>query len=246
MKKIILLFLCGIMVIPSYAQGMLFENWAVGLNGGLYGFGIHGATSLAPNFKARVGFDFMSYAYKDAIGFDADAVKNGEFLDYDISGEFSNAKLVFPNAKVMIDYYPMKTGVFCFTAGVYFGVNNINLDGKAYDYSQYTERPNLKFDNIEIQPNNDGSFDAKLRLGNAVKPYFGIGLGRTIPKSRVGFKFELGVVYQGEPQIKSDNSVSHNVYTAKSLFGDTEDFPVPEGLLKLWPMMNFTLSYKIK
>ena len=245
MKKMILLFLCGIITNSSYAQGGFFENWAIGLNGGLYGYGIQGATSLAPNFKARIGFDFMSYTYKEAIDFDADAVKNGEFSDYTISGEFSTAKLKFPNAKAMIDYYPMKTGIFCFTVGAYFGNNNISLDGKIYDYDQYSDNPNIGFDDVVIQPNSDGSFNAKLKLGNFAKPYFGIGLGRTIPKSRVGFKFELGVVYQGEFLLESENSVSHNGYNTNDLLNDF-DLPVSKNILKLWPMMNFTLSYRIK
>ena len=243
--KLILLFMCVIITASSHAQG-LFENWAVGLNGGLYGYGLHGATSLTKNFKARIGFDYLSYTYKDGIEFDADAVKNGDFLDYVVSGEFSRAKLTFPNVKAMIDYYPMKTGIFCFTVGVYFGSNNISLDGKAYDYNQYPDKPDLGFEDVIIRPNNNGDFNAKLKLGSFAKPYFGLGLGRTIPKSRVGFKFELGVVYQGEFHLESKNSVSHNGYSTSDLFNDLEDLPVSKEVLKLWPMMNFTLSYKIK
>ena len=244
--KSILLFACIIIATSSFAQGRLLENWAVGLNAGLYGYGIQGATSLAPNFKARIGFDYMAYTYKDGIEFDADVLKNGELLDYTYSGEFSTAKLQFPNVKAMIDYYPMKTGVFCFTAGVYFGNNKISLNGKVYDYSHNPDRPNIGFEDVIIQPNSDGSFDANLKLGNFVKPYFGIGLGRTIPKSRVGFKFELGIVYQGEFRLESKNAISHNGYSTSDFFDDLDDLPVSKEVFKLWPMMNFTLSYKIK
>ena len=244
-KKIILLFLCGIISLSSYAQSYLFEDWSVGLNSGLYGYGIQGATSLTPNLKARVGFDFMAYTYTDAVDFDADAVKNGLELDYTLPGEFSKSKLQFPNVKAMIDYYPMKTGIFCFTVGLYLGRNKILLDGNVYDYNQYPERPLVAFDDILIQPDNNGDFDATLKLGNVVKPYFGLGLGRTIPKKRVGFKFELGVVYQGAFKLESKNSVSGD-YRAGDFLDDIDDLPVSKEVLKLWPMLNFTLSYRIK
>ena len=237
--------MCVIITTSSYAQGELFENWAVGLNAGLYGYGIQGATSISPNIKARAGFDFISYIHKDAIDFEFDAVKDGASLNHNLTGIFSDTKLKFTNAKVMIDYYPMKTGIFCFTAGLYLGENNIYLNGQVDDYDQYSNDPQMGDDKIVIQPNKDGSFDAKLKLGSIVKPYFGLGLGRTIPKSRIGFKFEMGVVYQGNYKLESDYIVNNN-YAAKDFLDHIDDLPVSESLLKLWPMLNFTLSYKIK
>ena len=242
-KKLISSFLFGIITMPSFAQGQLFENWAVGLNAGLYGYGIQGATSLTPNFKARIGFDFLSYKHNDPIDFEVDAVKGGSYLDNTLSGEFFSSKLKFSNVKAMIDYYPMKTGIFCFTTGVYLGNNKISLDGKVFGYDQYSE---MAFDDITILPNSDGSFGADLKIGNYVKPYFGLGLGRTIPKSRVGFKFELGIVYQGDFKLESDNAVSNNNYSTNDFFDNIGDIPISKEVLKLWPMMNFTLSYRIK
>ena len=244
-KKLIALLVCVVITSSSYAQGKLFENWAVGLNAGLYGYGIQGATSLSPNIKARAGFDFISYTHNDAIDFEFNAIKNGLSLNHTIIGAFYDTKLKFTNAKVMIDYYPMKTGILCFTAGVYLGKNNVYFNGQIDDYEQYADMPNMGDENIIIQPNRDGSFNATFKLKNSVKPYLGLGLGRTIPKSRIGFKFELGVVYQGDWKMESDN-VANNNYSVNDFLNLMDDFPISEKTLKLWPMLNFTLSYKIK
>ena len=245
-KKLVILFLSGVLAISAYAQGGFLENWAIGLNAGLYGYGIQGATSLTPHLKARLGFDYMSYSHNKAIEFDADAMNRGQYMDYSIPGEFSKTKLNFSNIKAMIDYYPRKTGIFCFTAGFYVGGNKITVDGEATNYKQYLpDKPQISFDEILVQPDDNGHFDAKVKLGNSIiKPYFGLGLGRTIPKSRLGFKFELGVVYQGDFEIESDYASPEAMTNTTNSF--ISDLSVSKDLLKLWPMLNFSLTYRIR
>ena len=245
-KKIAALFLSGIFAISSYAQGGFLEDWAIGVNAGLYGVGVQGATSITPNLKARLGFDYLSYSYNEAIDFDATAMDGGVDLGIEMPGEFSKAKLTFPNAKVMIDFYPKSTGIFCLTAGFYMGNNKVTVDGEVTDYKQYLPiKPQISYDEITLQPDDNGYFDANVKLGNSIKPYFGIGLGRTIPKSRLGFKFELGIVYQGDFKVESNYTSTKTVNDAASSLIDDVDLPVSRDVLKLWPMLNFTLTYRI-
>ena len=244
-KKLIVLFMCGIVAFSAKAQGEFLKSWAVGVNAGLYGYGLQGATSLSSNIKASVGFDYMSYSYNDVFDFDAPITNIPN--QNDLRGEFAGAKLSFFNAKAMIDYYPMKNGIFCFTAGFYTGNNKITADAKVLGYDKIQgQYPEIGMEEIVVKPNPDGSFDATLKLGDTFKPYFGIGLGRTIPKSRIGFKFELGVVYQGEYRFESNNISGSFVEDANNQFTSNIDFPVSKDVLKLWPMLNFTLSYRIK
>jgi hypothetical protein len=109
------------------------------------------------------------------------------------------------------------------------------------------ENPELQFEDtdIVITPNDDGSFYGKLDMGNAIKPYFGIGLGRTIPRNRVGFKFELGMVYQGKYVLSSPN-LKDGGKNFVSEMTDELDLPVSESILNWWPMMNFSLTYRIR
>lgn len=113
----------------------------------------------------------------------------------DVSAKINTLKVNLSNAKMLVDYYPFRNGIFSLTGGLYIGQSKITMKGHA------DQKFNL--DDIVIQPDANGYFDASLVLGNSVKPYFGIGLGRTLAKKRIGFRFELGAIYQGHYKIKS-------------------------------------------
>ncbi len=73
----------------------------------------------------------------------------------------------------------------------------------------------------------------------------GLGLGRTIPRNRVGFKFELGMVYQGKYTLTSPNmNEAGNDWL--NGFIDEMDLPVSESTLNWWPMLNLSLTYRIR
>lgn len=218
----------------------LFKNWAVGVDLlTLYGFGVYGATSISPNFKARVGFDYLGYKYDNGIDLEADAINSqGEAQNKTIEGSFKQASLKFPNAKILVDYYPRPNGIFSVTAGFYIGQNKISADGQIYNYNGSDEFELMN--DIVIKPNADGTFGAQLKLGNVIKPYLGIGLGRTIANNRVGFKFDLGVVYQGKMKIESDQ-----IQNVKAI-QKASDVAISENALSWWPMIGFSLSYRIK
>ena len=249
-KKLTSLLICGIVAMSTYAQDGLLESWAVGVDAGSYGFGVQGATSLSPNVKARVGFNYLTYTHNKPIGVDMPRVGGTGEHEF-MRGEFTPSKLTLPNTKLMFDYYPSATGIFCITAGVYMGNNNIYFNGEVYNYStdpDYVDNPQIGYEDIYIQPNLDGTFEAKLKLGNSIKPYFGIGLGKTIPDSGVSLKFELGLVSQASTKIESKNAspAVNGAYKDFMDQFDSHNLPVSKGVLKTWPVINFTLSYRIK
>jgi len=105
----------------------------------------------------------------------------------------------------------------------------------------------FEFVNVRLEPRADGTFDGRLRMGNIIKPYFGIGLGRIIPNSNIGFQFDLGVAYQGRLRFISDQATIGNVNE------EIHSEHIPEGLeiistiadiFRFWPVMNFSLSYR--
>jgi hypothetical protein len=111
----------------------------------------------------------------------------------------------------------------------------------------FREHPDVVFDfeDATVKPNLDGSFEAKLNLGDMVKPYVGIGLGRTIANSRIGFKIDLGLVYQGDYSFDESKNVSLSDTGMSRVNKLAEDFDVPSWVLKCWPMVNFSLSYRL-
>jgi hypothetical protein len=229
-----------------------FKHWALGVDAGTYGVGVSAATSLSSNFKLRLGVNHLGFNYKD--GFDMGGVDGylpelpAEAPSIEMEGQITDLKLNFTQGKVLVDYYPMKNGVFSLTAGLYLGKNMISGAGKIENYEALVEqnggeRPVFGFEDLTIQPEANGSFDAKIQFGNAIKPYVGIGLGRTIANSRVGFKFDLGVVFQGDIQFKS-KTIYPGSNTTNMAYNKLNDY-VSTDLLKLWPILSFSLSYRI-
>ena len=203
------------------AQGGLFENFGVGVKTGLlYGAGVDFTTSLHKNVKLRAGYTV----------FGLDVMK---YVDIDGDQTVTKGDISFSNANLLFDLFPGK-GIFHVTGGLYFGKNDISIAGRGDD--------SFALSNDVITPDQNGNFSGTVKLGSSVKPYLGLGLGRTIPNRRIGFKFDLGVVFQGAPRIESPNlNKNINPETVEDSF----DVDVINNL-KIWPMMNFSLIYRIK
>ena len=248
MKKIFVSIMMFVLIsLSGKAQQGAFESWSAGINAGLYGAGIQGATSLSSHFKLRAGFDYFTYNQQDVAEFEVD-VEYSE-TQQTATAELTDLEVTLPNFKVLVDYYPMKNGIFCLTGGVYFGNNKASTNGLIRDYQELSEQlgesPYLRYEDIVITPNDDGSFFGELGMGNGIKPYIGIGLGRTIPHNRVGFKFELGMVYQGKYTLTSPNmNEAGNDWLDG--FIDEMELPVSESILNWWPMLNLSLTYRIR
>ena len=82
-------------------------------------------------------------------------------------------------------------------------------------------------------------------MGNSLKPYIGLALGRTIPHNRVGFKFELGMVYQGKYQLESDN-LNEEGRDWVNRMADELELPVSQETLNWWPMLNLSVTVRIR
>jgi hypothetical protein len=226
MKKMYLLLVATILLYSTtYAktpsEGGAFENFGASLKfGALYGVGVDFSTSLHPNLKARVGFNYLGYNAASIIDFSGDE-------------ELGKGDLKFVNANLLFDYYPMLNGIFYITAGAYFGANKINMEGIGFDP--------FSLNDYVIIPDANGYFEGTVKFGGAVKPYLGLGVGHTIPNSIVGVKFELGVVYQGKLKVESDYM---NTSMKPNDVDDILKIPLLES--KFWPSATLSLTFRIK
>ncbi len=163
----VLIVAFGLTAVSGKAQQSAFDSWSVGINAGLYGAGIQGATSLSPHFKLRAGFDYFTYNQKDVAEFDVDVEYSG--YQATATAELTDLEVTFPNFKALIDYYPMKNGIFCLTGGFYFGNNKAFTNGLIRDYQELSEQlgenPDLRYEDIVITPNDDGTFFGELGMG---------------------------------------------------------------------------------
>lgn len=101
------------------------------------------------------------------------------------------------------------------SAGLYFGGSKLlDITGR-FDPAELAaagipadQIGNIRLDvgGTTIAPNRDGSAEAQLKV-NAIRPYVGLGVGRAIPRGRVGFRAEAGAIFHGKPSIASPNIV---------------------------------------
>ena len=232
MMSSLLLSAQGQEVANPYEDGFL-KRFGVAIKAGTYGPGIDLHTSLLPQLKARIGFNYLSYHHQDPIDFFASS-PDGE---YSIQGSVYDSKIKLPNFNVLLDFYPVKSGIFCITAGAYIGDNKISSKGVANEA--------FIWDHQVIIPVND-HFKTSLKMGETIKPYFGVGLGRTISNSPVSFRFDLGVVCHSNYTIYYDGESGRETINGLKVLEEAFELPFSTDLLNFWPMLSFSLSYRIK
>lgn len=206
-------------------------QFGFGVGASTTGVSVDAALSLRRVVQIRGGYNFVPV---NDFSFDADIYnKANEAINIWNMANPSNAIPtiddkttidVTPNINaghLLLDVYP--SGSFHFTVGAYFGKADVyrirnTEDGSQHHVAmanafidQYNElfpsKPltpvGMQWGNYIFRPDADGNMDVTARV-REVRPYFGIGFGRAVPRrSRVGCSLDLGVQYWGKPKYYS-------------------------------------------
>lgn len=90
------------------------------------------------------------------------------------------------------------------------------------------------------QVNRRGTLSAGVKAMQ-VRPYLGVGIGKSVPDGHWGFIADLGVWYHGKPSLVSANQVAYDASAPKVNFNvieKIEKFPV-------WPVLSLKVVYRI-
>ena len=160
------------------------------------------------------------------------------------------AKIGFANGKLLFDIYPFKKSAFHITAGAYFGGGSIikaynKEDGLLKDVADYNRRNpddliGYVLGDYLLTPDANGNVNAEIKT-SGFRPYIGIGNGRAVPKKRIGFMFEVGVMFWGTPKIYCNG----DELTNEDLGSDSGDVVEVLSKLKIYPVINFRLCGRI-
>ncbi len=239
MKKVILSILfISIFLFSASLQAQI--SLGAGLNLGLYGPGVQVSISPLPFLKARVGLNYMGYNYSINEAFSGDS-QTDPMATGTVDGEIYDAKFSFLNGSVLADFYPAPRVPISITGGFYLGQNKVGINGNADDKFQYI--------GVKVNPEANGDFSGDILIGNVVKPYLGLGFGNTLSEnSNLSFRFDIGAIYQGSPKFKS--SYVEGTYfdiddLDTSIAGENDQMMLALSLMKFWPQLSFTLTYKI-
>ena len=251
-KGFIVLATALFVVSPVFSQKNFkpFGSMSLGVKASTMGYGIEVATPLHNLLILRLGASMTN------------GIKIGEqdFVFYDNDGEFMESFGYVPNmivkpginfthGSLLLDFHP--AGIFHLTLGAFAGKSQLRVDGHLVDRNGQpsvlqdgvTTWPSLKAGDQRIDL-TDGQASVDLLLGNNFKPYLGLGLGRAVSKnSRLSFKFELGLLYQGRYTLRQNGIIFDLAATEEPDLEEVHDFLVKYGVF--WPMLNFQLSYRI-
>jgi hypothetical protein len=167
----------------------------------------------------------------------------------------TKAKLGLINGKILIDFYPSTKSSFHLTTGLYMGANYLikieaSLPQETFDVMDVLDKHKATtgfdingtyiVDGYTVKPKDLNNINISLKT-NTVKPYFGLGFGRAIPKNKVGVQFDMGALFHGTPELSSNNSELQkflNDELSKEVVGIMEK-------IKVYPVATLKISYKI-
>lgn len=245
MKRLIttivaLLFLSELSLMAEEGNGN--SKIGVGVGVGIsvpHGLRVEGGVRFNSYLSTRVGIGFLPQlklydgatnqldlsAYKEQLGYDPEA--------------HIKARLGCFAGHLLLDCHPFQNG-FRVTVGTFIGhpsaVGNVALvnpqngqsimDDPRQNYIDPNHMPKFKIkgsnepEELIIQPSPQATVDVTLNLGRTFQPYFGIGYGYAVPKTRVSFILDVGALFNGKATISSPNVIQGNPNMIFSIAGD--------------------------
>jgi len=192
------------------------------LKGGTLGAGLDVTKGLSETLGLRLQANALSY--------DEDLTESD--VDYE-------ADLELKSAGLLLDWHPF-SGVFRVSLGAYWNGNEITATGKPSG-GTYTLN-GVTYSSAEV-----GSLNGQIDF-ESFAPYLGIGWA-SAPKAGRGmtFSFDLGVLYQGEPNVALSVACGTTARCAQlqsdvaaeqaSLQDDVKDY-------KFHPVVSFGIGYR--
>jgi hypothetical protein len=203
----------------AYSEDEIQQGFGLGLGVKLSTFG-PGAEIIAainPTFQLRLGGTYFNYTYTH------------EDENIDVNG---SADANLSSVSLLLNFHLAR--VFFLSGGIIYNMNEIALNG-------YPNK-SITIGDMEVQPEQIGSLDFKVKPGSSLTPYIGIGLGRSLSKNKVvSFAVEAGAAFHGKPKVEL------NATGMLEPTGSEEQRQILEDNLSsfsIYPMLNFQLSFR--
>lgn len=231
----------------------IFNHLSIGAEVSNMGIGIDASMPLTPFIDIQAGYTMFP-----GIKFNSSLGMNQTFGD--ISKVPVKAKPLMKGGKALVNVMPvpMLTS-FHVTAGIYFGSDNLMdiyniepmpeaiVDANRVVDEYNASHQDYKMQNIGpalgdylLEPNEEGNIKTRLKV-KPVKTYFGIGIGRGVPKGKVGFKMDLGCVLWGKPKVYCNDIKVEDTNAG----GDDAKLLKLITKLKVYPVLSFRVCGKI-
>ena len=218
----------GVCALAAFAPAQAEPGVAGAVRVGTPGYGLELDVGLGERFAARLGYSYLDF----------DHTLDDTDVRYD-------GKLKINNASLLFDWY-VTGGNFHLTAGATNG--GLKLEAVGRPSGGTYELNGTTYTAAQV-----GSIGGRLKFGNSVAPYLGVGWGNPVGASRrLTFLFDLGVVYGGTPSVRLNvncgTAAPEGTPLCTRLKQDVEaerrDLQDDTDLVRWYPVVNLGLAYR--
>lgn len=220
------------------------RGFALAVRGSTLGLGAEAIVSLNPYFNLRGQYNFLNY----------DREQEEDDITYD-------GKLDFKTAGLLIDWHPF-AGSFRFSGGYYQNKNQILLHATCPGGCDVGDGANDL--TITTNPGDTGQINGGVHFKKN-SPYAGFGWGNAMKGVPLHFGFDIGVLFQGAPQLDLAATGTATVQDNNQPTGPGNPRQVDLGSdpqvqqavaeqrdktqkdvdnFKMWPVISLTLGYR--
>lgn len=170
-------FLLSLSLIIFIPAALFGQSVAVKGGFGTMGIGAEGSVQLNQSFSVRAGGNMFNYTYSYTTSDDE---------DFDIDADLS-----LSNLTAIIDWHPFQNGARV-SGGIVYNQNTVN--------SVLIPKQSHTVGGDVYSPEDLGNVHADFRFPDFA-PYLALGYGNPFSGRRFGFNVDLGIVFQGEPNV---------------------------------------------
>ena len=95
-----------------------------------------------------------------------------------------------------------------------------------------------------LEPNTDGNLDASIQVAG-FRPYVGIGIGRAVPRNRIGVQCDLGCQFWGTPSVYVNGKNGEEKLTKENTNGEGGDVLKILSKVTVYPTLTVRLTGRI-
>jgi hypothetical protein len=220
MKKTLIL---SALIAGCFAAGSVHAEVGVTGDLGTTGLGLHVSIPVQPNLNARFGLNALNYSYSGST----------DNVDYDF-------KLKLRTVEALLDWFPTDNQ-FRISGGVVYNGNKVDANGKSNSAGSYT------LNGHTYTAADAGSVNGRIDF-RKLAPYLGIGWGNAVAKNKGwGFSTDLGVMFQGSPNVSLINSGCAPAVCAQlaaDVSAESRKLADDVNSFKAYPVIRVGVSYK--
>jgi len=217
------------------ANAQFFNHLGAGVGVGTNGVSIDVATNITNFVNVRAGVDIMpGITFNSDADFQYTVAGHEQTSTIDLKGDLKRVQ-----THLIFNVYPIPSVGFYLAAGAYFGGNKlIKITGHSDELGEQSKGGHVVIGDYGIPVDENGNISGGFKVKN-FRPYLGLGWGRALPGNRVAFGIDLGVQFEGKPELYTDHGQLDT-----NLVEDDNTFNKIRDALSVYPTLTFKLNFR--